>query len=321
METHESNVMIKMIGFQYTSKPYQQWAKGLETHGDVYEHITNYQHNKKYLADCYLQQNLIKNKHIADKRRLALIGNKYQYILDSKKPFLVAESSPFREYKHYRRWGWNSYGWKDTNCNNANVGPERWNAFVKNTNISIHDWHSPGDNIIIMGQKEGDSSLNSLYNSGYLSFYEWVEKIIKDIRKYTDRKIIIRPHPRNLSKGIKLATRIQEKTKDVIVSKNLTKGGSQGGVGLEKDLSLAYCVITFNSLSAIEALTRGIPVFASNNMSMAWPIAHKDFSQIENLNYDINLQDWKNKIAYTMWNKDEVSSGKTWEHLKSVYFK
>ena len=43
--------------------------------------------------------------------------------------------------------------------------------------------------------------------------------------------------------------------------------------------------------------------------------------QLENLNYDINLQDWKNKIAYTMWNKDEVSSGKTWEHLKSVYFK
>ena len=51
METYESNVMIKMIGFQYTSKPYQQLVKGLEAHGDVYEHVTNYQHNKKYPAD------------------------------------------------------------------------------------------------------------------------------------------------------------------------------------------------------------------------------------------------------------------------------
>jgi hypothetical protein len=54
---------------------------------------------------------------------------------------------------------------------------------------------------------------------------------------------------------------------------------------------------------------------------MAWPIAHKELSQIENLNYNIDLQEWKNKIAYTMWNKQEVSSGECWAHLKGVYFK
>jgi hypothetical protein len=53
---------------------------------------------------------------------------------------------------------------------------------------------------------------------------------------------------------------------------------------------------------------------------MAYPIAHKDLSQIENLKYDIDLQDWKNKIAYTMWNSKEVHSGECWAHLKSVYF-
>ena len=53
---------------------------------------------------------------------------------------------------------------------------------------------------------------------------------------------------------------------------------------------------------------------------MVWPIAHKDFSQIEALNYNIDLQDWQNKIAYTMWNREEVKGGETWAHLKPVYF-
>ena len=89
---------------------------------------------------------------------------------------------------------------------------------------------------------------------------------------------------------------------------------------LENDLKRAYCVVTYNSLSAVEAVVRGIPVIATNNMSMVWPIAHKDFSQIEALNYNIDLQDWQNKIAYTMWNREEVKGGETWAHLKPVYF-
>jgi len=54
---------------------------------------------------------------------------------------------------------------------------------------------------------------------------------------------------------------------------------------------------------------------------MAFPVAHKDLKDIENLKYDIDLQDWKNKIAYAMWNKQDVISGECWNHLKGVHFK
>jgi len=53
---------------------------------------------------------------------------------------------------------------------------------------------------------------------------------------------------------------------------------------------------------------------------MAYPISHTDLSQIEHLKYDINLDDWQNKIAYTIWNKEDVRSGDCWAHLKPVYF-
>lgn len=313
--------MIRMVGFRFVSKPYHGWEKGMKAHGDVYESIEKFNQNLDYNADCFYQTNLLKPKFLGNVR-LDNYGVKYQYILNSKKPFIVSESAPFREYNNYLRFGWSSYGWEDGNFNNDNVGPERWNKFVKNTGISIKDWNSPGSDIIIMGQKEGDSALVNLYKK-YRSVYDWIFDTIVEIRKYTDRRIVIRPHPRNLSRGVKLAARISENPdiKNVVISENLTRGGNQGGEGLEADFKRAYCVVTFNSLSAIEAVTRGIPVFAVDNMSMVWPIAHRDFSQIENLNYEIDLQGWKNKIAYTMWNRKEVSKGETWAHLRSVYFK
>ena len=114
---------------------------------------------------------------------------------------------------------------------------------------------------------------------------------------------------------------IKKNIKGVAISENRSTGGNQGGESLDKDLDNAYCVITYNSLSGVEAVEAGIPTFAMDNGSMVWPIAHKDLSQIENLNYDIDLQEWKNKIAYTVWNKKEVISGECWGHLKAVYKK
>jgi len=311
--------MVKIIGFQFISKSYYGWQQGIKRHGDVYECIRDFDPNAEYPADCYYQTNLLKPKFLY--KRLDKQGSKYLYIQKTNKPFLVSESEPFRDYPGWLRFGWNGYGWNDANCNNNNVGPERWNKFESKTGIKFKDWKSQGGDIIIMGQKEGDSALVRLYDKGYKSFYDWVLDIIKQIRKYSDRRIIIRPHPRGLDNGLKRTKKIVKALDNVFLTENVKRGGNQGGESLLSDLSRAHCVITFNSLSAIEAVVQGIPVFALDPGSMVWPIAHKDLSQIENLKYDIDMQDWKNKIAYTFWNRHEVKSGETWAHLKPVYFK
>lgn len=311
--------MIKMIGFVNISKTYAGFIKGIKRNGDSYTHIQDFDPNTIYDADCFYQTNLLKPKFMGG-FRYDKQGSKYEYILNSGKPFLVSESEPFREYGGWLRYGWNSYGWSDGIFNNDNVGPERWNKFQSITGIKIKDWNSVGDNIVIMGQKEGDSALVRLYKQGYKSFYDWVEEIIKEVRKYTDRPIVVRPHPRGSSKGLKQFIKNVSRFDNVKMSVNQTRGGNQGGIGLEQDLANAYCVVTFNSLSGIEAITRGIPVYALDYGSMVWPIAHTDFSKIEQLNYNIDLQDWKNKIAYTMWNSSEVKNGEMWAHLKPVYF-
>jgi hypothetical protein len=314
---------VIMRGFEPpVSKVYYHWDHGLEKHGDKYEIIHNpVSYPLVDDADCYYQTNLLKPKH-SSKGRDATQGNHYKFILDSEKPFVVSESNPFRKYAGYSRFGWTSYKWTDANCNNSNVGDERWNQYQSATNITIKDWHSPGNNIIIMGQKENDSSLISLYEK-YDTFWDWVIEVVLTVRKYSDKPIKIRPHPKNIIRSVRgiKETISRLNIKNVELAEHTPEGGNQGGESLDKELSNAHCVITYNSLSGVESVCEGIPTFALDNGSMVWPVAHTDLSQIEKLNYNMPMQEWKNKIAYTMWNKEEVSSGACWAHLKGVYFK
>jgi hypothetical protein len=305
--------MIKVAGIKGCTKSVKSIAQGIVACGDTYQ-FDNLNTDIVNNADAYLQTNLLKPKYATKDRSGA-----YEYVLDSGKPFLVNESANFRKYyQNYCRLGWYSYKWTEGIFGNEKSPPDRWNKFKKETGVKIKHWHSPGDDIIIMGQKEGDSSLTDLYDAGYKHFTQWMQETVDKIRKHSDRKIIIRPHPRNLTAGLKGAHSI--KGENVFVSENYTEGGNQGGVGLDLDLANAYCVVTYNSLSAIEAVCEGIPVFALNNGSMVWPIAHKKLSKIEHINYEVDIQQWCNDIAYTQWNMQECRSGEAWAHLRPLVF-
>lgn len=303
--------MIKLAAIKSSVKTLRSLDKGLSRHGD--ELILT----DEFMTNCngFLQTNLLKPKFFQTDRHKA-----YQFILDSNKPFLVSESPSFREHPEYLRLGWYSYKWTDGVFGNENSPSDRWNKFQQDTGIRIKDWNSLGDNILIMGQKEGDSSLNKLYEK-YNTFYDWVEDIIIETRKYSDRPIVIRPHPRNLGHGIKLANKLSKKFKNISVNEAVESNGVSGGVNLIQDLKNAYCVITYNSLSAVEAITQGVPTFAFDDGSMIWPIAHKELSKINNLDYNIDITQWCYDIAYTQWTIEENRKGISWAHLKPLVFK
>jgi len=313
--------MIKLYGINGALKSaFPGLEKGLKRHGDQFKTVNYTQADD---GDCYIQTNLIKPKVMRNAdRNLA-----YSYIRDSGKPYLVNESPSFRRHLGWARLGWYSYKWTEGVFGNENSPSDRWNKFESETGIVFKDWNSPGDSILIMCQKEGDSSLLEMYEK-YDSFYDWLEELIVDIRKHSDRPIIIRPHPRNREKGLKLATKLQLKLNDptITVSQNTDSLGDylsspNRADGLYQDLSQAWCVVTYNSLSAIEAICEGIPTFALNDGSMIWPVALKDLSMIETLKYDIDLTQWKYDIAYTQWTGKEHASGESWAHLKPLVFK
>lgn len=309
---------VKVAGIRGSVKAVRHIAAGIRKHGDEYQIAESINDPVAHHADAYLQTNLLKPKYAKEDGTGA-----YEYILRTTKPFLVQESPNFRKYIDggWQRLGWYSYKWTEGEFGNENSPPDRWNKFEKETGIKFKDWNSPGDKIIFMGQKNGDSSITNLYKNGYKNFTDWMFKTILTVKQYTDREIIIRPHPRGLAHGLKGAQWIVDNIPGVSISDNITKGGGQGGHGLAADLLQAHCVITYNSLSGIESVEEGIPTFALDNGSMIWPIAHRDLSTIENLDYAIDITQWKYDIAYTQWNTKEQESGESWAHLKPLIFK
>lgn len=296
------------------------WPEGIRSVGDNFW-TANANYEGLAVADCFIQFNILNPYRSYHRPRR---GKSYQVILDSKKPFLVIEEGVFRQYPQYKRVGWWNYKRNKGNFNNDDVDNTRWKKFIEVTGLQIKDWKSPGDNILIMGQLEGDSSLIEMIESGYPTFFDWVKDQIIEIRKHTDRKIIFRPHPKSLINYVDEINILNQKYKNIELSENKVlvdyNTTQNGGESLYQDLKNAHCVVTLNSNSAIEAACEGIPIFVLDEGSMAYDIAHNDLSQIENLRYDIDITDWCNKIAYTSWNEEEVKDGIVWNHLRPVYF-
>lgn len=307
---------MKIVGIRGSIKAIAPLAEGMSKHGDEYVLAESVDDPVIEIADAFVQTNMLKPKHSTKNN-----DGPYDYILKSGLPFLVHESPNFRKHTagEWSRLGWYSYQWTNGLFGNTDSPDDRWKKFQAESNIQLKDWSSPGDKIIIMAQKPGDSSLYDLHKDGF-TFNDWVRETVLAIKQYTDRPITVRPHPRGLKKGYGELCKLAEEL-DITISDNITKGGNQGGDGLEADCQQAHCIVTYNSLSAIEAVCDGIPVFAMHNGSMAWPVAHHDLSQIENLDYNIDRTQWCNDIAYTQWNATEQRSGEAWAHLKPLIFK
>jgi hypothetical protein len=274
--------------------------------------------------DVFIQTNLLKYKFF-----LANRNDQYEYILKSGKPKLVMESPMFRsvenvgEKKGLYRLGWNSYQYHDSDYNNKNSPPDRWKWMESTYNIKRKDWKSNGEYVLFTMQKPGDSSLNELYTKqGYRNYWVWAEDTVKEIRKNTDRKIIIRPHINQQVNGNRHAEDICTRIDNCEVSKNYEwhpNFGASGGTGLQRDLDNAWCTVTYNSLSAVESVMSGTPVITMHKGAMAWPVAHHSLADIESLNRNIDITQWLYDSAYTSWTGQEFSSGAVWNHLKPRY--
>lgn len=136
---------------------------------------------------------------------------------------------------------------------------------------------------------------NSLQWRNELPINEWVNLKIAEIRQYSDREIVIRPHPRES---------LQQVT------------GNRVSVEIPKRLSNTYdsfdidynyhCVVNHNSGPSIQAAIHGIPVIC-NSTSLAFPVSSK-IETIDNPTLP-DRTEWFLKLAHTEWTLDEISSG------------
>lgn len=122
----------------------------------------------------------------------------------------------------------------------------------------------------------------------------WIKRVVEQIKKYSDRKIIIRPHPRSFVRVNLPGTQLE-------IPKKLPH--------TYDDFDIDYnfhCVINHNSGPAVQAAIFGSPVICDVS-SLAHPVS----DTIENIE-KIHLPDrekWFLSLCHTEWTADEISSG------------
>lgn len=133
------------------------------------------------------------------------------------------------------------------------------------------------------------------------SMSDWVKRISSNLKMYTDRQIIVRPHPRG---------------RFFIDDKNIKIQSPKKIVNTYDDYDIDYsyhCVINHNSGPAVQAAIAGTPVICDNS-SLAAELSGK-ISEIENISLP-DRTDWFVRLSHTEWTVEEIFEGIPFKRLQ-----
>jgi hypothetical protein len=143
----------------------------------------------------------------------------------------------------------------------------------------------PGTNILLAPPSQ---KLLNLYD---IVLEDWLEQTQAEIRKHTDRPIVVR------TKQSRTARIIEDSME----------------MALDRDV---HCLVTFSSIAATEALLLGKPAITLGPNAAA-PLCRHNVGDIENL-YIPTLDEvtaWANHLAYCQFTEPEMRNGTAWRIL------
>ena len=203
----------------------------------------------------------------------------------AKSPARIVIEQGYVKRENHFSFGWNGHCGRGHYCNEGSP-PDRWNEL----GVKLLPWRQ-GDKILLCGQIYWDTAVQQI------DYKAWVLKTIAEIKKHTDRTIVFRPHP--------LKPKAIPMPKGVEVSK---------GRSLEQDLAKAFATVSFNSTTGVDSVIAGVPSFAIDPGSMAWPVTKHNLKDIENPLMPDRAQ-WAYNLAYCQWTYAEIQQGRWWSQL------
>jgi len=168
-------------------------------------------------------------------------------------------------------------------------------------------WRSNGDFILVCGQHD-----KSLQWQNMPRMSNWFLNTYDEIRKYTERPIVFRPHPRcrleHIERGLK----------------NVYRQEPQHVNGTYDNFDMGFdnvwATVSYSSNPGTHSCINGVPAFVSTH-SLAYSVGNDiDFL------YDIenplmpDRQQWLNDYAHTEYTIEEISQGTPLKHLTNQLF-
>jgi len=246
--------------------------------GFVHEHGKSAPH-------LQLRRNAVEHQKNSGKRSL---------IVDSNL-FLYADPGNTRSYLRYSFDGiFPTTGFYfDTEVN-----PIRWQKISANLNISLKPYRTTGNHILICCQRNGGWSMKGV------PVQIWLDETIAKIRSFSDRPIVVRPHPGDKKWRNYLR----------ITQPNVTLSTRH----IREDLQNAWATVLHNSSPAVASAIEGIPVFLTDpnpEFSQAAEVSNTNLKRLEDPKM-FDRQAWVEKLSMCHWNFDELRSGEAWQFFR-----
>jgi hypothetical protein len=190
----------------------------------------------------------------------------------------------------------NPNGWKywhrivKNNLQHGEIIPRPDDRF-KQFNKKFNPWKKTGNKILLAAPDDKPCRFYGIDKE------VWISDTVNEIKKYTNREIVIRERaPKRI---------------DRIVTDTLQQA-------LDKDI---FALVTFNSVAAVESIFHGIPAFTLAPANAASPVSLQDISKIDNPYYPDKdkLYAWGCHLAYGQFHINELKSGKAKELLEEWF--
>jgi len=225
-------------------------------------------------------------------------ANRYVVTADSNLFLYANKDNPL----HYLRYSFNGVFPNTGIYCDTIIDPKRWQQIQQDLNISLKDYRTNGNHILVCLQRDGGWSM------GTQTVKEWTETTLARLRQHTQRPIVLRAHPGDKQKDTYL------KPLSALASRyNFTISSNPR---LQDDLEGCWAVVNRNSSPVVAAAIEGYPVFVTDPAhSQCQEIANTSLSQIETPVMPDRLA-WVQRLAMSHWNFSELRSGQAWAHMR-----
>lgn len=210
------------------------------------------------------------------------VWNLYQ---STGRPVIVAEVGMLR-----RGFTW-KLGINGTGIN-ADYGKETIPNRAGVLGLTTKPWTNAGYNIVVACQRSDSEQW-----AGQPPTIAWLTETARMIRQYSDKPIVIRPHPRQRIANIP----------GCVIESPQPIPGTYDSFNYDRCLQTAWAVVNHNSGPGTQAILNGVPAFVSST-SLAAPVGNLDIANIENPSRP-DREAWLETIAHTEWTIPEIDSG------------
>lgn len=204
-------------------------------------------------------------------------------------------------HSSYLRYSIGGPYYDQANYANHNSTADQWNCIKRDLGVDLYPEQNNNGHVLICMQRDGGFSMKEI------NPILWLDQKIQQIRKHTNRPILIRPHPGTYQpKDLKDFVKYHRKP-GITVANPLTSR-------LTDNLKQAQSAVFFNSSASVAAVCAGVPVFVDDSSCVSWSVANTDIAMI-NSPQRFDRTQWMYDLAAAHWTDQDGREGRIYQHF------